>query len=245
MSASHINDRFATTHWSVILAAKDRKAPEARQALAELCTAYWYPLYAFIRRKGYDADQAQDLTQEFFFRLLEKDYLRSVDPAKGRFRSFLLAAASHFLANEHDRTTAAKRGGGRSPLSLDFSAAEGRYRLEPMHHLTAEKLFERRFAMTLLEQTLQRLRQEMVNADKEKIFDSLKSCLIGITDTPYAELAAALEMTEGAIKTAVHRLRNRYGEMLREAIARTVTDESEIEDEIRTLFVAVSCRDAL
>ena len=143
--------RFQTTHWSLVLAARDRATPEAEGALADLCAAYWYPLYAFVRRKGHDPEHAADLTQEFFARLLEKDYLRSVDRSKGRFRSFLLAACTHFLANERDRATARKRGGGRPPVSIDVRDAEGRYLAEPAHGLTAERLFERRWALTLLE----------------------------------------------------------------------------------------------
>ncbi len=146
--------RFETTHWSLVLAARDRDTPEAEAALADLCAAYWYPLYAFVRRKGHDPEHAADLTQEFFARLLEKDYLRSVDRSRGRFRSFLLAACSHFLANERDRERARKRGGGRPPVSIDVRDAEGRYLAEPSHGLTAERLFERRWALTLLEGVL-------------------------------------------------------------------------------------------
>jgi RNA polymerase sigma-70 factor (ECF subfamily) len=233
------NDRFATTRWSLVLAAKDRAAPEARHALADLCAAYWYPLYAYVRRQGHDAEQAQDLTQEFFAKLLEKDFLRAVDPVKGRFRAFLLSALRHFLANEWDRAKAAKRGGGRTPQSLDFQSAEERYRLEPGHQLTAEKLFERRYALTLLEQVLQRLRQEMVDGGKQKLFEGLKPYLAGAAESSYTETARTLDMSEGAVKTAVHRLRRRYRELLRESIAETVEKESEIDDEIRDLFAAL------
>jgi RNA polymerase sigma-70 factor (ECF subfamily) len=239
MRISNGNDRFATTRWSLVLAAKDKAAPEARQALADLCTAYWYPLYAYVRRQGHDAEQAQDLTQEFFTRLLEKDFLRAVDPVRGRFRAFLLAALRHFLANEWDRAKASKRGGGRRLLSLDCRAAEDRYRLEPAHQLTAEKLFERRYALTLLEQVLQRLKREMARAGKDELFEGLKQYLAGAAESGYAETARALNMSDGALKTAVHRLRRRYRELLREAIAETVETDHEIDEEIRDLFAAL------
>src|SRR5436309_2659860 len=154
--------RFATTHWSLVVAAQDRGSPQAKEALSGLCGSYWYPLYAFIRRQGHSADKAQDLTQEFFARLLEKDFLAAVDREKGKFRSFLLAACKHFLANERDRVRAQKRGGGRQGLSLDFNSADRRYGLEPAHTLTPERLFERRWALTLLDQVLARPRLESV-----------------------------------------------------------------------------------
>jgi RNA polymerase sigma-70 factor (ECF subfamily) len=233
-------NRFATTHWSVVLAARDRAAPQSREALAALCAAYWYPLYAYIRRRGHDADQAQDLTQEFFARLLEKDYLQVVDRAKGKFRSFLLAACQHFLCNEYDRARARKRGGGRASISLDFQAAEGRYGLEPAHSLTPEKLFERRWALTLLDQVLGRLRDEMIHAGREKLFETLKVVLMGEkASIPYRQLAKELDLSEGSIKVAVHRLRKRYRELLREEIERTLDESVQVEEEIRDLFAAL------
>jgi RNA polymerase sigma-70 factor (ECF subfamily) len=231
---------FATTHWTLVVAARDRGAPQAREALAALCDAYWYPLYAFIRGQGHSADGAQDLTQEFFARLLEKDFLAVVDPAKGRFRAFLLAACKHFLANERDREHALKRGGGKVPLSLDFEHAEGRYALEPGHDLTPEKHFERRWVLTLLDGVLARLRDEFGRAGKSQQFDSLKGYLMGDrAEEPYRAVAARLGMTEGALRVAIHRFRGRYGEMLREEIGRTVHDPGEIEEEIRSLFSAL------
>jgi len=232
--------RFATTHWSLVVAAKDPDAPQARAALAALCRGYWYPLYVFIRRQGHAADQAQDLTQEFFSRFLAKDYLQAVDPAKGKFRSFLLVCCQHFLANERGRAAALKRGGGRLALSLDFGAAERRYRLEPAHIQTAEKLFERRWALTLLDQVLARLQEEMAGADKTKLFEVLKPCLTG-EDSALSHRQAGVElgMTEGAVKVAMHRLRRRYRELLLEEVGRTLKEPALIEEELRNLFAAL------
>jgi RNA polymerase sigma-70 factor (ECF subfamily) len=232
---------FATTHWSLILAAKGRDTPEADEALAALCATYWYPLYAFIRRRGRDPDRAADLTQEFFTRLLEKDYLRSVDPSKGRFRAFLLAACKHFLANEFDREIAQKRGGGRGPVSIDRRDAEGRYLAEPSHELTPERLYERRWALTLLGQALDRLGWEFHRSGKGALYDRLKVILTGAEGAvSYVQIGAALGMTEGAVKKAAQRLRQRYRAILRERIAETVADPGQVEDEIRTLFAVLA-----
>ncbi len=230
-------ERFATTHWSLVLAARDPAAP---QALAELCRAYWYPLYAYVRRRGHDADQAQDLTQEFFAQLLARDFLETVSPQKGKFRSFLLASCKHFLANAHDRASAQKRGSGKAPLSLEFDTGEGRYAREPSHELTPEKLFERRWALTLLDRVLAGLAAEYEQAGKGPLFERLKPILTGDPDAvPYAEAAADLQMSVAALKMAVHRLRRRYRERLRAEIAQTVDDPGEIEQEIRDLFTAL------
>ncbi len=231
--------RFATTHWSLVVAAKDRDSPQAQDALASLCASYWYPLYAFIRRQGFSADQSQDLTQEFFARLLEKDFLAAVDREKGKFRSFLLAACKHFLANERDRERAQKRGGGRQLFSLDFNSADERYNREPAHECTPERLFERRWALTLLDQVLARLRQESVETAREKMFDQLKVFLTGEAGPAYRQVAKQLGLSEGAVKVAVHRLRSRYRELLREEIGRTVATPEEIGGEIRDLFAAL------
>ncbi|HEV3260198.1 MAG TPA: sigma-70 family RNA polymerase sigma factor [Gemmataceae bacterium] len=241
MSPSGAAAGFVTTHWSVVVAARENASPEARQALAELCRTYWYPLYAFIRRQGQSADESQDLTQELFARLLEKDFLGAVDRDKGKFRSFLLAACKHFLANERDRARAQKRGGGRDLLSIDGQAAESRYRLEPAHSLTPEKLFERRWALTLLDQVLARLREEFVAAGKDKLFEQLKVFLTGDKPaTRQGQAARELGMTEGAVKVAVHRLRGRYRELLQEEIARTLDDPGQVQDEICALFAALN-----
>jgi RNA polymerase sigma-70 factor (ECF subfamily) len=231
--------RFATTHWSLVLAARDQ-TPPAREALAALCRAHWYPLYAFIRRQGHNADAAQDLTQEFFARLLEKDFLRVVDRNKGKFRSFLLAACKHFLANERARANARKRGGTRTHLPIDFNAVEGRYSLEPAQALTPEQLFARRWALTLLDQVLAQLQEEFLRAGKGPLFERLKAFLTGEQGPlSYSQVAQELGLTEGAVRVRVHRLRTRYRELLCAEIARTVHDPAQIEDEIRDLFAAL------
>jgi RNA polymerase sigma-70 factor (ECF subfamily) len=232
---------FATTHWSLIAAARDPDSSQAQAALAALCDAYWYPLYAYIRRQGVVAEEAQDLTQEFFARLLEKHWLDGVDQRKGTFRSFLLTACQHFLANERDRARAQKRGGDRKTASIDLGSAEARYGKEPSHHLTAEKLYARRWALTLLEQVLARLREAFVRSGRGPLFDRLRVFLQGEKpDASYAHVALELGMTEGAVKVAVHRLRRQYRDLLREEIARTLDDPTRIDEEIRDLFAALA-----
>ena len=195
--------RFMTTHWSLVLAAADADDARGREALAKLCQVYWYPLYAFVRRQGHGPHDAQDLTQEFFTRLLEKDYLGDVDRAKGKFRSFLLAALKHFLSKEWARAKTLKRGGGQTLVPLDALLAEDRYRREPEDNATPERLFERRWALTLLDQVLTRLSEEYDMTGKRAMFEQLQGCLTGDSDLlPYAELAARLGMTEGAVKVA-------------------------------------------
>ena len=231
---------FATTHWSVVLAAQRSDSTRAHAALSHLCQTYWYPLYAFVRRQGHAPHDAQDLTQEFFARLLEKNYLAIVARERGRFRSFLLAALKHFLANEWNRARAAKRGGGREVLSLNETNAEGRYVLEPADETTAEKIFERRWATTLLDQVVKRLRDEYVRAEKPELYEALKNCLtVESRSAPYAELAVRLNTSEGAVKVAVHRMRARYREVLREEISQTVSNAEEVEEELRHLFAAL------
>jgi RNA polymerase sigma-70 factor (ECF subfamily) len=232
--------RFATTHWSIVLAARDPVQPHSREALSALCLTYWYPLYAFVRRRGHDAEEARDLTQAFFLRLLEKDYLRVVDRARGKFRSFLLAAFEHFLHNEYDRARAQKRGGGRKLLSLDFTVAEDRYAVEPAHSKTPDKLFERRWALTLLDCVLARLEQEWKDAGKQEVFERLRPCLLDEPQSlPYATLAEELNISPAAVKMAAHRLRKRYRALLREEIARTVENPEQVDDEIAGLFAAL------
>jgi RNA polymerase sigma-70 factor (ECF subfamily) len=229
---------FATTRWSMVAAAKDPAAPNAREALADLCRAYWFPVYAYVRRRGHDHHAAQDLTQAFFARLLEKNDIAAADRTRGRFRSYLLAACQHFLANEHDRAAAKKRGGGR--VRLDFEGADGRYSREPAHDDTPERLFDRQWALGLLDRAVAELRAEYESSGRAKLFDALKGCLAGGAGASHAELAAQLGMTEGAVKVAVHRLKQRYRDRLRSAIADTVATPEEVDDEIRNLFAALA-----
>jgi RNA polymerase sigma-70 factor (ECF subfamily) len=229
--------QFAATRWTLVLAAGCRPSPKAADAMSELCRIYWYPLYAYVRRRGYGAQDAEDLTQEFFARILAKDYLASVDRSKGKFRSFLLASLKHFLANEWDRAHAQKRGGGQPTIPLDGFSAKTRYNREPAHDVTPEKLFERQWAITVLEQVMGRLKRDFVSSEKVKIFDLLKPFLAGDrTSTTYAQVGEALGMTEGAVKVAIHRMRRRYRELLREEIAQTVAGREEVADEIRCLL---------
>jgi RNA polymerase sigma-70 factor (ECF subfamily) len=239
MKPSH-GGGFVTTRWTVVLAAGRGGTQESQEALASLCGAYWYPLYAFVRRLGRRPEEAQDLTQAFFARLLEKNYLRAADPGRGRFRSFLLAAFKHFLSKERERTRAQKRGGGRKHLPLDFEAGERRYSLEPAHELTAERLYEQRWALTVLDQVLARLRGEFSHGGKADLFERLKGYLTGEGAVrPYREAAAELGTTEAAFKMAVHRLRQRFREALLAEIAQTVAGPEEVDEELRHLFAAV------
>ena len=233
--------RFATTRWSLILAAGHQSNAKSSEALASLCETYWYPVYAFVRRQGYAADAAADLTQEFFARVLEKNYFRDADPARGRFRSFLCAAVRHFLSNERDRARTLKRGGPLPPISLDAEHAEGRYLLEPRDDLTPEKLFDRRWALLLLERALARLRDQHAAAGKIELFDQLKGYLTGDrADVPYADVAKTLGMSDGAVRVAVHRLRRQFRDALVEDIAETVSDSADVDAEIEYLLKAVS-----
>jgi RNA polymerase sigma-70 factor (ECF subfamily) len=228
---------FATTHWSVVLAAGDASSPEAAAALEELCRGYWFPLYAYARRSGQDGPAAEDLTQEFFARLLQKDYLRVADRRRGRFRWFLLTAFKCFLANEWDRERALKRGGGQRPIPLDGLTAEQRYQLEPADHHSADLLFERRWALTLLEAARAQLQAEFAAASKSDRFNLLEGSLPGErVEKTYAELGQELGMSEGAVKTEVHRMKRRYAELMREEVARTVADPAEVDLELRHLI---------
>lgn len=232
--------RFSTTRWSLVVAAADSRHPDCRRALEELCGAYWYPAYAFIRRRGCDPDTAQDLTQGFFCHLLEKHTIRAADPQRGRFRSFLLAALKFYLSNERERTRAKKRGGGRAPIPLDRDTTEGRYRLEPEEDQTPEVLFERRWALALLDLALDRLREELKQSANPDRLLRLVGCL---TDEgsrgQYRQLASELNMGESAVKVAVHRMRRRFGEIVRDEVADTVEDPREVDEEIRHLFAAI------
>lgn len=232
--------RFDTTHWSVVLAAGDDGTAGSRRALATLCETYWYPLYAYLRRQGHSAEDAQDLTQGFFQQVLEKGTVEQANPDRGRFRSFLLTSLKHYVTNEWDKQRARKRGGGTPHVSLELENAEGRYQLEPPDDTTPEKVFDRRWALTLLDNILGTLRAEFVRDDKEAVFDRLKVFLGGgSSDESYASVGRALDMSNGAVKVAVHRLRRRYRDLLRQEIAQTVTSPEETEAEIRHLWAAV------
>lgn len=223
-----------------MLAAGQSTDAQASAALEQLCRTYWYPLYAYVRREGHNPTDAQDLTQEFFARLLARNSLAHVGPQKGKFRSFLLAALRHSLSDQRDRARALKRGGGAEVFSLDAQEAEERYRSEPVDRLDAEKIYERRWAMTLLEQAQIRLRDENVAAGKTELFERLRSFVAGDSEISCGEAAAELCLSESAVKSAVHRLRERYRELVREEIAHTVADQTEIDAEIRYLITVMS-----
>jgi RNA polymerase sigma factor (sigma-70 family) len=224
------SSQFPTTRWTLVVAAADPCRKEARSALVSLCESYWYPLYAYLRRRGYSADEAQDLTQEFFIRVLEGRYLDRADPEKGRFRSFILTSLKFFVADEQDRQRARKRGGGEL-LPLEFSSGEGRYQREPAHDETPERIFERRWALSLL---------EFVHHGRLEHFERLKVFLLGQSDAPYAALALEMNTSEGALKVAIHRLRKRYRELFRQEIADTVADPADVESELRFLAAVLS-----
>jgi RNA polymerase sigma factor (sigma-70 family) len=233
--------RFATTRWSLVLAAGRHSNPRSADALSSLCEMYWYPVYAFVRRQGIRPEDAPDLTQEFFARVLQKNYFQEADPARGRFRAFLCVSVRHFLSNERDRERALKRGGDRPPISLEVETAEGRYQLEPRDGLTPEKLFDRRWATILLDRALGRLRDEYTTAGKADLFGHLNGVLTGDAGSvPYREIGQKTGMSEGAVKVAVHRLRRRFREALVAEIAETVSDPGDIDAEIRYLLDAVS-----
>jgi len=232
---------FATTHWSVVLAAAEEETPEAAAALEQLCRTYWYPLYVFIRRQGYGVADAEDLTQGFFAHILSRRFLQRASRDKGRFRSFILSSLKYFMADELAKLHAQKRGGGQTPVFLDAHSAEERYRLEPVEVMDPEKLFERRWAMTLLERVLQRLEAEFVEAGKGRVFERLCDFLLGDPGSAtYHEAASSLGMGEGAVRMTVHRMRQRYQELFREEIAQTVAAPGEAEEETRHVFAAIS-----
>ena len=232
--------RVATTQWSQVLAARDGSATEARSALESLCQTYWQPLYAYIRHQGAGPDEARDLTQGFFTEFLDKDFLANVDPAKGRFRAFLLASLRHYLSHERDRDRALKRGGSTTTLSLDVESAENRYAIQAATAETPDEVFERRWAMTVLDHALERLADEEQGRGHETQFERLQSYLTSEEpQVPYRDAADALGMSEGAIKIAVHRLRKRFGQALRAEIAETVADPLDTDAEVRHLLAII------
>jgi RNA polymerase sigma-70 factor (ECF subfamily) len=232
-----MSGKVATTQWSQVLTARDGSDTEARAALESLCQTYWQPLYAYIRHQGSSPDEARDLTQGFFAEFLEKDFLADVDPDKGRFRSFLLASLRNFLSHERDRERALKRGGGTMTLSLDVEAGEAGYALRPVEATTPIDVFERRWAMTVLDRAMGRLQQEVDSSESDISFEQLKPYLTSSEpQVPYRETAEAMGVSEGAVATAVHRLRKRYGQCLRAEIAETVVDPSQVDAELRHLL---------
>jgi len=228
---------FTQTRWSVVLLAGQPSAPDSFAALERLCRTYWYPVYAFVRRQGQTPEDAQDLTQEFFVRLLKRNFFALADPDKGRFRSFLLSALKFFLADQRDKAQAEKRGGGRTNVSLDDEGAEERYRQEPATDLTPERIFDRRWAVALLDQALRRLRAEFQTAGKQRQFDLLRPFLAEETgEGGYDPVAVELQTSPKTVAVAVFRLRGRYRELVREEVTATVAADTDVENELRALF---------
>ena len=231
---------FRTTHWSVVLCAGGEPSSEADRALEELCRAYWYPLYAYVRRQGRSAEDAQDLTQEFFARLLERRYMQLADPLRGRFRTFLLSSLKNFLVNEWEKSRAAKRGGGAITFSLDEKEADGRYLAEPVDGLTPDRIYEKRWAVTLLERVLGLLREKYAAEAKMALFEALKPYVWGETiQDGYDEIATRLGMTTGALRISMHRMRDSYRALLRQEVARTVSAPADVDRELRELVAAL------
>lgn len=233
--------RFATTHWSLVLAAGDKADSHCAAALQTLCQTYWYPLYAYVRHQGTGPQDAEDLVQAFFVFLLEKDRLSSLDQDKGKFRSFLLTALKHFRTDQWKRANAVKRGGGRTHLSLDMTEAEDRFLHEPVDTTTPERLFDMNWAVTLLNRVFEQLQQEQQGQGKGEQFDRLKFCLTGQRSTiPYAQLAEQLAVSESSLKVRIHRLRKRYRELLQQEIGHTVSVPEDVDEELRYLFQVLS-----
>ncbi|MFT5299798.1 MAG: DNA-directed RNA polymerase specialized sigma24 family protein [Mariniblastus sp.] len=243
MTSSHPNPQFRgnrqfeTTQWNLVKAINVEDSVASSTALQELCQTYWYPLYSYVRGQGHDANTAADLTQAFFADLLQREDLKKVDPSLGKFRSFLLTAIKHFLMNQWDKRNAQKRGGGRSPLSLNFEEADGKFALDPFHAQTPELIFQKQWARTLLERVNESLREEFQKRGKVHQFDRLRKFLAGKSNEETVGAAAAqLGMSEVAVKVAVHRMRQRFGLLLREEIEQTVSTPEEVDTEIQQLF---------
>jgi RNA polymerase sigma-70 factor (ECF subfamily) len=232
--------QFATTHWSVVLMAGDSVSAEAQQALEYLCRAYWYPLYAYVRRQGHSPEDAQDLTQEFFARLLERQSVRLADPQRGRFRTFLLSSLKNFLVNEWEKAGAIKRGGGHAIVAINDEDAELRYVAEAVDGLTPDRIYEKRWAATLLEKVFGRIREKYAADGKERLFEALKPYVLGETLVDgYDEMGARLGVSAGALRVAMHRLRETYREVLRDEVARTVASPTDVDEELRQLVSAL------
>jgi RNA polymerase sigma factor (sigma-70 family) len=232
--------KFATTQWSLVLAAADSASTKAEPALAALCQMYWFPVYAFVRRTGASADDARDLTQAFFLKVLEKGYFKDARQERGRFRTFLLTSVRHFLANERDAAQAAKRGGGVSHVSLEFDDGERKYLLEPVEHDTPERVYERRWALTVLDRAMEQLGARYTEPERRKTFHALRPLLTGSEPDSYAAVAASLNVTEGALRVALHRLRKSFAGVLRDVIAETVEREDDVDPELKYLLAIVS-----
>jgi len=238
-SSQSPGDIFATTHWTVVLAAGRRHTPQSDGALEELCRTYWFPLYAFIRRRGHGKADAEDLTQAFFARLLAKNFLETVASEKGKFRAFLLASLKHFLANEWDKTQAQKRGGGEMPLSLDWQTADTKFQVAATNVPSPDQAFDREWALALLAKVIERLQQECAADGKAKLFAQLKVFLTaGKNEAAQSAIARSLGLEEGAVRVAIHRLRKRYRILLREEIAQTLADPAQVDTEMQALFGA-------
>jgi RNA polymerase sigma factor (sigma-70 family) len=238
-SSSARGDIFATTHWTVVLAAGKRQTPQSDRALEELCQTYWFPLYAYVRRRGHNKPDAEDLVQAFFARLLEKNFFANLDGEKGKFRAFLLAVLKHFLANEWDKSQAQKRGGGEIHLSLDWQTADTKFQVATTNEPSPDKAFDREWALALLAKVIERLQKECETDGKVKLFEQLKVFLMaGKSESAQSETAKILGMEEGAVRVAIHRLRKRYRQLLRDEISQTLTDPAQVDEEMRALFGA-------
>jgi RNA polymerase sigma-70 factor (ECF subfamily) len=234
-------DVFATTHWTVVLAAGRRHTPQSDGALEELCRTYWFPLYAYVRRRGHNKEDAEDSVQAFFARFLEKNYLAGLSAERGRFRAFLLASLKHFLINEWKRSQRLKRGGGEKNLSLDWQTADTKFQVAATGEPSPDKAFDREWALALLAKVIERLQKECAADGKAKLFEQLKVFLtVGKGALPHADAAGKLGMDETAVRVAVHRLRKRYRQLLREEISQTLADEADVDEEMRALFGAFS-----
>ena len=240
-STSAPRDVFVTTRWTMVLSAGRKSSPHSERALAELCQTYWYPLYAFVRRRGTTKEDAEDLVQTFFARFLEKNYLEGLAAERGKFRAFLLASLKHFLANEWDRAQAQKRGGGAEHLSLNWQDADERFHLDPPDPTNPERLFDREWALALLDRVITRLAAECARDGKAELFAHAKGFLtVGSAAIPYGEAAKQLGVDEGALRVAVHRLRKRYRELLRDEIAQTLAEPGQVDEELRSLLAALA-----
>lgn len=241
LPAASRGDYFVTTRWTVVVSAGRKSSPQSDRALGELCQIYWYPLYAYVRGRGRTKEDAEDLVQAFFARFLEKNYLEGLAAERGRFRAFLLAALKHFLANEWDKTRRQKRGGGAQHLSLDWQEADKRFHLEPMHNASPDVIYDREWALALLERVIERLKGECAAEGKADIFERTKGYLMLNAETiPYPEAAGHLKIDQGALRVAVHRLRKRYRELLRSEIAETLADPTQVAEELRSLQEALA-----